>query len=110
MFEEDGVTPTHVFCTYHKTWEPVLDADGKEMFKENEKSKNGLARECNEGLAAWREQAKVFKTTKDGVIKDLLEGEIDNETAKSLLADAEAARGEHTEREDGLGETEKPTV
>ena len=110
VFAEDGTTPTHVFCTYHKKWEPTEDEDGEATFKENPKSKNGLTRECNDGLAAWKEQSKVFKSTKDGVIKDLLEGEIDNETAKSLLADAEAARSIHTEREDGLGEDEKPAA
>jgi len=109
VFNEDG-SPEYIFCTYHKKWEPVTDEDGEELFKANEKSKNGYTRECTEGLSAWREQAKVFKSTKDGVIKDLLEGEIDNDTAKSLIADAETARAVHTDREDGLGEDEKPAA
>lgn len=107
VFDSDG-NVTHIFCTYHKKWEPIEDAEGEAVFKENEKSKNGYARTCNEGEAAWKSQAKTFKTTKDGIVKDLLEGEIDNETAKSLIADAEAVRAEHIEREDGLGSDEKP--
>lgn len=108
-FDGDGDV-THVFCTYHKKWEPVADEEGEPVFKENEKSKNGYARECTVGLGAWREQAKVFKSTKDGVIKDLLDGEIENDSAKELLAAAEVARAEHSEREDGLGEAEKPVA
>ncbi len=108
---------THVFCTYHKKWEPVsalvMDEEtGEEieeaLFKENPKAKNGLARECNEGLSTWKEQAKVYKSTKDAIISDLLEGAVDNETAKGLIAEADAARAEHPERLDGLGSDERP--
>ena len=107
VFDEEG-NPTYIFCTYHKKWEPVTDENGENLFKTNDKSKNGFARECNDGLAAWREQAKVYKATKDAAISDLLEGVIDNEEAKEIIAGAEAERAEHTDREDGLGEDEKP--
>ena len=107
VFNEEG-TPTHIFCTYHKTWEPVEDEEGNPLFKTNDKAKNGFVRECIDGTTAWREQAKVYKSTKDSVISDLLDGEIDNDSAKELIADAEAARSVHTAREDGLGESEKP--
>jgi len=115
-FNEAGDV-THVFCTYHKKWEPVstIETDeetGEEvevaLFKENPKAKNGLARECNEGLSVWKEQAKVYKSTKDAVIADLLEGAVDNETAKGLIAEADAARAEHADRVDGLGTEERP--
>ncbi len=112
---EDG-TVTHIHCTYHKKWEPVsaviTNEDGEEveesLFKENPKAKNGFARECNEGTASWREQAKVYKSTKDAIIADLLEGAISNEDAKGLIADADADRAVHVERADGLGEDERP--
>lgn len=107
VFGEDGV-PTHVFCTYHKKWEPVEDAEGEALFKANEKSKNGFLRTCNEGEASWKEQAKVFKATKDAVISDLLEGEIDNDSAKELIAAAETDRAVHSDREDELGTDDKP--
>jgi len=107
---------THIHCTYHKKWEPVsktvTNEDGEEieesLFKENPKAKNGFARECNDGTASWREQAKVYKSTKDAIIADLLEGAISNEEAKDLIADADAERAVHVEREDGLGEDDKP--
>jgi hypothetical protein len=107
VYDEEG-KPTYIFCTYHKKWEPVYNEDGEPLFKINDKSKNGFARECNDGLAAWREQAKVYKATKDAAISDLLEGAIDNERAKEIIAEAEAERAKHTDREDGLGTEEKP--
>ena len=115
VFDTEG-NATHVFCTYHKKWEPVskLEAneDGDELdvplFKANPKSKNGLFRACNIGESSWKEQAKVFKATKDAVISDLLEGEIDNDAAKELIATAEAERAVHVEREEGLGEDDRP--
>ena len=112
----NGEDVEFIFCTYHKKWEPVAteveDEDGEvsevPLFKANAKSKNGYERACNEALAQWREQAKTFKVTNDAVVKDLLEGEIDNIEAKALIADAEAARAVHVPRADGLGEDDKP--
>ncbi len=115
VFDAEG-NATHIFCTYHKLWEPITaveeDEDGDEidvnLFKINDKTKNGFERECLEGTASWREQSKVFKTTNDAVVSDLLEGAIDNVKAKALLADAAAARAVHTPRTDKLGNAEKP--
>ncbi len=115
VFDKDG-NVTHIFCTYHKKWEPVVtveeDEDGDEidvnLFKINDKTKNGFERECLEGTASWREQSKVFKTTNDAVVADLLEGEIDNVKAKALLADAAASRAVHIPRTDKLGIADKP--
>ncbi len=113
--DADGVV-TYIHCTYHKKWEPVskvvTNEDGEEveelLFKANPKAKNGYTRECNDGTASWREQAKVYKATKDAIISDLLEGAISNDDAKSLIADADAERAVHVEREDGLGDDERP--
>jgi len=115
VFDKDG-NVTHIFCTYHKLWEPVSkdgeDEDGEDitvtLFKVNDKTKNGFERECIEGTTSWREQSKVFKTTNDSVVSDLLEGAIDNIKAKALLADAATARAKHVARADKLGAAEKP--
>ncbi len=114
-FDDEG-NVISVFCTYHKMWEPVTaigeDEDGNDvefaLFKANEKSKNGYERECLEGTASWRAQTKVFKSTNDAVVADLLEGAIDNVTAKQLIADATVARSVHSPRADGLGSADKP--
>ena len=118
VFDSEG-NPAYIFCTYHKKWEPVTkivvdEETGEEeevnLFKVNEKAKNGFSRECNDGLKTWKEQAKVYKATKDAIISDLLEGTVSNEDAKELIAAADAARADHPAREDGLGEDEKPVV
>jgi len=115
VFNSDGVI-THIFCTYHKMWEPVstivLNEDDEEvsvsLFKENDKTKNGFERECIEGTTSWREQTKVFKTTNDAVVADMLEGAIDNVKAKELITIATEARAIHTPRADNLGSAERP--
>lgn len=107
VFDADG-NVTHVFCTYHKKWEPIEDEDGEAIFKTNDKVKNGFDRECMDATASWRNESKVFKATKDGAIQDLLDGNIDNDAAKKIILDAEETRAVHAEREDGLGEDEKP--
>jgi len=107
VFDTDG-NVTHVYCTYHKQWEPVADEAGEMLFKTNDKVKNGFDRECTEATASWRAESKVFKATKDGAIQDLLDGNISNDEAKDIIAQAEEARSVHTPREDGLGTDEKP--
>lgn len=107
VFGEDEAV-THIFCTYHKKWEPLLDEAGEPLFKANDKVKNGYERECTEATASWRAESKVFKATKDGAIQDLLDGNIGNDEAKAIIAGAEEARAVHSDREDGLGVEEKP--
>ena len=109
-YAEDGTTITHVFCTIHKKWEPVENAEGEANFREDAKSKNGLQRYCIEGATQWNAAAKAYKASKDGIMTDLLEGEIDNIQAKELIEVADAERKEPFVREDGAGEDEKPGV
>jgi len=107
VYDEDG-TVTHIFCVYHKKWEPVVNEDGEELVKPNDKIKNGYTRECIEASTAWKEQTRTYKATKDGIMLDLLEGEVSPEDSKKLLATAETARAVHTDRSDGLGTDDKP--
>ncbi len=109
-YAEDGTTITDVFCTIHKKWEPVENDEGEANFREDAKSKNGLQRYCIEGAKQWTAAAKAHKASKDGIMADLLEGEIDNIQAKELLDIADAERKEPFAREDGVGEDEKPGV
>jgi len=109
VFDAEG-NPAYVFCTVHKKWEPVTDGEGKPLFKENAKSKNGLSRYCIEGDKQWKERAKAFKASKDAVLQDLLEGEITGDEAKELITAAEKARKGDFVRADGLGEDERPEL
>ncbi len=106
---------TAIFCAYHKRWEPVTtiveteDGDTEiSLFKASEKSKNGFERSCIEGDKQWKEQAKVYKASKDAIMTDLLDANIDAENAKAAIASLEAARAIHTPRVDGIGSEESP--
>lgn len=108
----DGDTTTHIFCAYHKQWEPVVveDEDGEieELFKTSDKAKNGYERSCIQGDKQWKEQAKVYKASKDAVYVDLLDENVDAAGAKAAIASLDAARATHTPREDGIGSDDKP--
>ena len=111
VFNEDG-SVAYVFCSYHKQWEPVAveNEDGEivELFKTDAKSKNGYTRSCIDGDTSWREQAKVFNTSKNAIMQDVLDEVITGAEAKEQIGALTAARQVHTDREDGLGETERP--
>lgn len=113
VFDEAG-QPVYIFCAYHKRWEPVVteNEDGEEvsLFTADEKSKNGFKRSCDEGDKQWREQAKEFNASKNAIVEDLLAENISGAEATDQLAECEAARKVHKEREDGLGTEERPEV
>lgn len=108
----DGEDVTYIYCAYHKKWEPVTveyeDGEIVPLFKASTKSKNGFDRSCIQGDKQWKEQAKVYKASKDAVMTDLLDEKITSGEAKETIADLDAARAEHTPREDGLGSDERP--
>jgi len=127
-FNEDGSVAA-IFCTYHKQWEPVsavrtvdaVEADeeaGTEaveayeedfnLFVEDTKSKNGFRRYCDAGDKQWKEAAKLFKTSKEAIVTDILDGEMSGADGKSALEKLQEARDIHTPRVDGLGEDNKP--
>jgi len=106
-FGEDG-KPEFIFCNIHKKWEPVVDAEGNELFKVNEKVKNGYDRECMEGTAAWKEANKSVKASKTAIMQDLLDEVITGAEAKEQIAALGDIRSHIGPREDGLGQDEKP--
>jgi len=117
-FDADGKA-AFIFCTYHKKWEPVnaiveTEVDGEiveeeiTLFKANPKAKNGFDRECVEGLKQWKEQAKVFNTSKSAIMADVLDEVITGAAGKEAIAALDADRQIHTVRADGLGSDSKP--
>ena len=106
----DGEVVTHVLCTYHKQWEPVANDDGDELFKTSDKTKNGYERSCIEGEKQWKEQAKVFNTSKTAIVTDVMDEVITGPEGKAAIAELQAARDNRLAREDGLGSTDKPEV
>lgn len=108
VYNADG-SAAYIFCNTHKLWEPVVDEDGVELFKRDDKAKNGFYRDCNEGIAQNREIGKILKASKDAVMADVLEGIITGPEGKAKLEEIDAGRVT-PERTDGLGDLERPTV
>ena len=66
---EDGVV-THVFCYYHKQWEPVKEVPYGAKASSNTK----LNSMCKEGVTAWTKQQKTAKNAKAQLLDDVEAG------------------------------------
>ena len=106
-FDEDG-TATHIFDSVLKVWVPVFDAEGEPNFYEKPDTELGWSRFSRAAEKARKDAEKAYKATKDAVLNDLLSGEIDQETAKQLMEDAETARKEYALPEDFETLAERP--
>ena len=117
VFNEDG-TVAFIYCNTHKQWEPVtaigVDEDGEDvefdLFKSDEKAKNGYWRDCNEGIAATKAKSKIFNVSKAAVMQDVLDEVITGTEGKASIADLELAKAVIEAREDGLGTEDKPEL
>ena len=111
VFDEES-QPTHIFCNYHKKWEPVTAVDEDEnevvLFDADEKGKNGYKRYCIMADSQYKEASKVFNASKKAIMDDVLDGKMEGPAAKVQIDELTTARATHPEREDGLGETDKP--
>ncbi len=109
VFDADN-NPIFVLCNLHKKWEPVTNEDGEAVFKTDEKSKNGLFRDCNEGITQFRLIAKTIKASEAAIMTDLLDEAISGSDAKEQIAALGDVRSQIPAREDGLGTEERPEV
>jgi len=104
--DENG-TVTHILDSVLHIWVPVYDEDGEPNFYEKPDTELGWSRFSRTAEKLRKEAEKTFKATKEGVLQDLLAGEIDNAQAAAILEEAEAAR-KSLEAPEGFGTTEKP--
>jgi hypothetical protein len=93
---------THIFCYYHKMWEPVDEVE----YGKKQGTATGLNSMCKEGLSQWTRQQSLAKKAKDGLLAQLAEGEVEAEDLSALLADIEHARNAIVPRSDGIGEAD----
>lgn len=96
--------PTHIFCYYHKKWEPV----GEVEFGTKAKSATGLSNMCKEGTSNWTKQNRELKARKSELLDLVTEGELDPKDLKKEIEKAEAAAKKIIPREDGIGADEMP--
>lgn len=100
--KNDADEVTHIFCYYHKKWEPIATVP----YGNKSNTASGLNTMCKEGVNSWTKQQRVFKATKAELTDKMLSGELTAEQAKDALTAAEQARDIIVAREDGQGEDE----
>ena len=104
--EDDNVT--HILDSVLKVWVPVYDSEGEPNFYEKPDTELGWSRFSRAAEKARKDAEKAYKASKDAILTDLLAGEIDQETAKSAMEEAEAARKSYALPEDFEGSEERP--
>lgn len=82
--EKDEVT--HIFCWYHKEWEPV------EWYGLKASSHSGYNTFCKQGVNSWTKQQRDFKKLKGELLEKLMEGEIEKDDLQEEIARLEADR------------------
>ena len=105
--DEDG-TVTYILDSVLKVWVPVYDAEGEPNFYEKPDTELGWSRFSRTAEKARKDAEKQYKATKDAVLKDLLAGEIDQESAKETMEAAEVARKTYELPENFTYEEERP--
>jgi hypothetical protein len=101
--DEEG-NVTHIFCYYHKQWEPVSGESAVEYGKKLG-SATGLNSMCKEGTSAWTKQQRQAKKAGEDLLTQVAAGEVAPADIAAHQADLEAARKLITPREDGIGFT-----
>lgn len=96
--DEDG-NVTHIFCYYHKLWEPVDQCE----YGSKKNSSTGLNTMCKEGLSNWTKQQREFRKGKEAILDLVASGELAPADVEARLTDLEEARIAVHPREDGIG-------
>lgn len=91
-FDENG-TVTHIQCSLSGNWLPVFDDEGNENFYTDSKSDKlgGFKRLSKAGESIRQKHAKAFKATKDAVLADMLNPDV-NMTQEEANEKIEAAK------------------
>lgn len=87
---------THIFCYYHKEWEPV------EWYGKKASSHSGYNTMCREGVNQWTKREADYKKAHQAVLAKLLANEIDNDTAKRMIEQIEKEKTVIVPREEYL--------
>jgi len=95
---------THIFCYYHKMWEPVAEVE----FGKKGSSPTGLSNMCKEGTAAWTKQQRDAKKAREELLTQVGAGEVVPGDIEARTAEIEAIRSKITRRADKIGTKDKP--
>lgn len=96
--DEEG-NVTHIFCYYHKKWEPVAECE----FGSKKNTATGLNTMCKEGLSNWTKQQREFRKAKESILDEVTNGTLAPQDVEARLTELEEARSAIHPREDGIG-------
>ena len=103
---------THIFCYYHKRWEPVFaDGHGDDKHCEYGKKANtptGLNTMCKIGTSMWTKQQREAKNASQQLLEDVQSGKVKPTDIKKVQEDIQAKRAMIVARPDKLGTEKKP--
>lgn len=91
---------THVFCYYHKLWEPV------EFYGKKASTPSGYNSMCKEGVNQWTKQQRDYKKGESQLLADIASGKVSPDAIQDNMSKLEADRKSIKPREDGIGEEE----
>jgi hypothetical protein len=89
---------THIFCYYHKEWEPI------EYFGNKSSSHTGYNTMCKIGVNEWTRRETKFKKDRDALLSQIVSGELKPEQLQSKLEELEKAKLVIKTREESLKE------
>lgn len=77
---------THIFCYYHKEWEPV------ELYGTKKHSSTGYNTMCKIGVNQWTKQQREAKQAKEGLLDKVASGEVSPDELQQELEAIEQNR------------------
>jgi len=110
VIRDDAGNVTHIFCYYHKMWEPVGEGEGMVEYGKKASSPTGYSNMCKEGTAAWTKQQRDSKSEKDALLAKVATGEIEPSAIKAEMDKIEKRRAKIHPRADGIGISEEDMV
>lgn len=90
---------THIFCYYHKKWEPLAEVE----FGKKKHSASGFNSMCKEGVNQWSKQQRDAKKLEQELFDKLLKGELSTDEAQEQREAIANQKDEIVPREDGIG-------
>jgi hypothetical protein len=98
FLKDDEGNTTHIFCYYHKKWEPISVG-----YTTKQKSASGYNTMCKEGQSRWTKQQRQAKLDRDELMSDFAMGAVEAEDLKDELKAIDERKAKIVPREDGIG-------
>jgi len=76
-----------VFCWYHKEWENTTTCE----YGNKKGTKTGLNTMCKQGVSSWTKQQRVLKSSKENLLTQVMNGDVQQDELVDLMYDLEQA-------------------